>query len=125
MISGHLRIYNNIEKEVISTIDIPEVVKAAKRHRIDGIMTLASDRPMRTVAAVAKEMNIVGIDEKTAINATNKYEMRKALLANGVPVPLGEVFQPVNLLLDGGTNVHAFAFSVVDDVAIEPVPPFA
>lgn len=77
-----------IEKEVISTIDIPKVLEAAKRHKIDGVMTLASDMPMRTVAAVAKEMNLVGIDEQTAINATNKYEMRKALEKAGVPIPL-------------------------------------
>ena len=30
-------------KEVISTIDIPAAVDAAKRHRIDGAMTLATD----------------------------------------------------------------------------------
>ena len=77
-----------IEKEVISTIDIPKVIEAAKMHKINGIMTLASDMPMRTVAAVAKEMNLVGIDEQTAINATNKYEMRKALEKEGVPIPL-------------------------------------
>lgn len=27
-------------KEVISTIDVPAIVEAAKKHRIDGIMTL-------------------------------------------------------------------------------------
>ena len=67
-----------IEKEIISTIDIPGVLEAARKHKINGIMTLASDMPMRTVAAVAKEMDLVGIDEQTAIRATNKYEMRKA-----------------------------------------------
>ena len=76
-----------IETEVISTIDIPKVVEAAKKHQIDGVMTLASDMPMRTVAAVAKEMGLVGITEDTAIKATNKAEMRKALEAANVPVP--------------------------------------
>lgn len=76
-----------ISKEVISTIDIPAIVDAAKRHKIDGIMTLATDMPMRSVAAVATEMNLVGIDEKTALRATNKVEMRNALLENGVPIP--------------------------------------
>ena len=42
-----------IEKEIISTIDIPGVLEAARKHKINGIMTLASDMPMRTVAAVA------------------------------------------------------------------------
>ncbi len=76
-----------IEKEIISTIDIPGVLEAARKHKINGIMTLASDMPMRTVAAVAKEMDLVGIDEQTAIRATNKYEMRKALKKAGVPIP--------------------------------------
>ena len=50
-------------------------------------MTLATDMPMRTVAAVAKEMNLIGIDEETALKATNKAEMRKALQLNNVPIP--------------------------------------
>ena len=76
-----------IEKEIISTIDIQAVISAAKSHKIDGIMTLATDMPMRTVAAVAKEMNLIGIDEETALKATNKAEMRKALHLNNVPIP--------------------------------------
>ena len=76
-----------IEKEIISTIDIPAVVEAAKRHHIDGIMTLASDMPMRSVAAVAKELGLVGITDETALKATNKAVMRQALLEHGVPIP--------------------------------------
>lgn len=78
---------DGIEKEIISTIDIPAVVEAAKRHNIDGIMTLASDMPMRSVAAVAKELGLVGITDETALKATNKAVMRQALLEYGVPVP--------------------------------------
>ena len=72
---------------VISTIDIPAVLKAAKEEKIDGIMTLASDMPMRTVAVVAQEMGLVGIDENTALKATNKAVMRQCLLENNVPIP--------------------------------------
>ena len=79
---------DGIKKEVISTIDIPAVMEAAQKHQIDGIMTLASDMPMRTVAAVAEKMNLIGIDHDTAIKATNKAEMRKALKENNVPVPM-------------------------------------
>lgn len=77
-----------IEKEVISTIDTPAILIAAKRHQIDGIMTLASDMPMRTVAAVAREMNLTGITDDTALKATNKAFMREALSMAGVPVPM-------------------------------------
>lgn len=71
----------------ISTIDIPNVLKAAKFYDIDGIMTLATDMPMRTVAIVAKELNLIGITEDTALKATNKAIMRKCLEENMIPIP--------------------------------------
>lgn len=72
---------------VVSTIDISGVLKVANEEKIDGIMTIASDMPMRTVATVSKELGLIGIDEETAIKATNKYEMRKALAKENVPIP--------------------------------------
>lgn len=76
-----------VVREVISTIDIPAAVEAAKKHRIDGVMTLATDMPMRTVAAVAKACGLVGISEDTAVKATDKAVMRECLVSHGVPVP--------------------------------------
>ncbi len=76
-----------IETEVISTIDIPAVLEAAKKHEIDGVMTLACDMPMRTVAAVAREMGLVGVTDDTALKATDKAVMRQCLRENDVPVP--------------------------------------
>lgn len=76
-----------VEKEVISTIDIPAVLEAAKRRDIDGIMTLASDMPMRTVAAVAEKLGLVGVSRDTAVKATNKAAMRQALEVYNVPIP--------------------------------------
>ena len=73
--------------EVISTIDTENVLHAAKKHSIDGIMTIASDMPMRTVAFVAKELGLKGISEKTAYMATNKAEMMECFKQAGVPVP--------------------------------------
>ena len=75
-------------KEVISTIDTPAILEAAKRHNINGIMTLASDMPMQSVAVVSHELGLVGISEDTALKATNKAFMRDALRGAGVPVPL-------------------------------------
>lgn len=76
-----------VVKEVISTIDVDAAVEAAQRHQIDGVMTLATDMPMRTVAAVAKECGLVGVTEETAIKATDKSAMRAALKVAGVPIP--------------------------------------
>lgn len=77
-----------VVKEVISTIDTPAILDAAKRHQINGIMTLASDMPMQSVAVVSHEMGLVGISEETALKATNKAFMRDALKESGVPVPM-------------------------------------
>lgn len=71
----------------ISTLDIPHVLEAAKEHKIDGIMTLAADMPMRTVAKVANELGLAGISEQTALNATNKAVMRQCLKQHNVPIP--------------------------------------
>ena len=72
---------------LISTIDTEKVLEAAKKYEIDGIMTLASDMPMRTIAEVSQKLHLPGIDEKTALKATDKVEMRKALKASNVPIP--------------------------------------
>lgn len=77
-----------IIKEVISTIDTTAILEAAKRHEINGILTLASDMPMQSVAIVSHEMGLIGISVDTALKATNKAFMRDALKEAGIPVPL-------------------------------------
>ena len=78
----------DIQREIISTIDTERVLGVARRLKIDGIMTLASDMPMRTVAAVAHELCLVGVTEDTAFKTTNKEAMRNALYDAGVPIPM-------------------------------------
>lgn len=73
--------------EVISTIDTERILEAAKRHRIDGIVTICTDLPMRAVAKVAKELGLPGISEEAAFMCTNKGAMRARLKEYGVPVP--------------------------------------
>lgn len=91
--------------EIVSTIDTEKVLDVAKKHQINGILTVASDMPMRTVATVCEEMGLVGISKETAFNATNKGAMRKSLAAGGVPIPefveVGtkeEYLQAINLI---------------------------
>ncbi|MBP5432983.1 ATP-grasp domain-containing protein [Ruminococcus sp.] len=71
----------------VSTIDIDGVVSVAKQFKPNGIMTLATDMPMRSVAAVCKELEIPGISPDTAIKATDKAEMIKAFETHGVEHP--------------------------------------
>ncbi len=75
------------EAVVVNTIDIPGVVEAAKRLKIDGVYT-TSDFPVRTIAAVGEALNLPAISVENAYKATDKIKMREALKAAGVPVPL-------------------------------------
>lgn len=71
----------------VSTIDIEGVAKAAEEFRPDGIMTLATDMPMRSIAVACERLGLPGISYETAIKSTDKGEMIKAFEANGVEHP--------------------------------------
>lgn len=71
----------------VSTIDIEGVADAAKRFAPDGIMTLATDMPMRSIARAAEKCGLPGISMETAIQATDKGEMIKCFEAHGVEHP--------------------------------------
>ena len=71
----------------VSTIDIEGVTAAAEDFKADGIMTLASDMPMRSVATASKKIGLTAVSFETAVKATDKGEMIKAFKECGVPSP--------------------------------------
>ena len=71
----------------VSTIDVEGVADVAKSFRPDGIMTLATDMPMRSIARAAQVCGLPGITMDTAIKSTDKGEMIKCFEANGVEHP--------------------------------------
>lgn len=73
--------------ENISTIDTEKVIEFASTVRPNGIMTAASDRPMKTVASVCDAFGLPGITKEVAERATNKVAMRLALAKGKVPIP--------------------------------------
>ena len=70
-----------------STMDEEAVFSAAIKFNPDGIMTLATDMPMRGVAKVSEKLGLHSISYETAIKATDKYEMIKAFKAHDVASP--------------------------------------
>ena len=61
-----------------STIDIDAVVEVARKFRPDGIMTLATDMPMRSIARAASALGLPGISFDTAVKSTDKAHMIRA-----------------------------------------------
>ena len=70
-----------------STMDEDAVLAAAEDFMPDGIMTLATDMPMRGVAKASDKLRLHSISYETAVKATDKYEMIKAFQEHGVPAP--------------------------------------
>lgn len=71
----------------VSTIDEDGICQAAKEFRADGIITLATDMPMRSVAYTCEHLGLVGISYETAIKATDKGKMIQAFEQAGVEHP--------------------------------------
>ena len=93
-----------VTKVLISTIDTPKIVEAARHYKIDGIMTLCTDMPMQAVAAVCEDLGLVGVSRQTALNATNKAEMRQCFKAHGVPIPDFYIVRERNEFIDAAKN---------------------
>ncbi len=71
----------------VSTIDIDGVTEVAKKFSPDGIMTLATDMPMRSIAGATSACGLQGISMETAIKSTDKGEMIKCFAENNVEHP--------------------------------------
>lgn len=70
-----------------STMDEDAVLAAAEDYQPDGIMTLATDMPMRGVAKTSDKLNLHSINYSTSVRATDKSVMIKAFKENNVPSP--------------------------------------
>src|SRR2546428_2551682 len=74
--------------EVVDFSDVGRLAELGRRRRVDGIMTLASDRAVAVVAAVAESLGLPGIGSETAHAMTRKVAMRRLLAEHGVPQPV-------------------------------------
>ena len=71
----------------VDIFDIPAVEQIARTEKVSGVMTLCTDGPVRTVAAIGSALGLAALSPEAAANATDKRRMRGALLAHGVPIP--------------------------------------
>jgi len=64
-----------------------ECLRIAKASDIQGVMTIAADFPVPTLARIADALCLKGPTVESALLATDKRRMRQALLDAGVPSP--------------------------------------
>ena len=73
--------------EPVDFTDVAGVTEVARRHEVDGVLTVSADRAVPVVAAVAEALGLPGIGTATAHLMTHKIAMRRTLADAGVPQP--------------------------------------
>jgi biotin carboxylase len=99
--------------EVVDFTDVDAVTEVARRHEVDGALTVSADRAVPVVAAVTEDLGLPSIGRATARRMTHKLEMRGALGTAGVPQP---PFAP----LRGAEDVEAALTNVPLPAVLKP-----
>jgi biotin carboxylase len=73
--------------EVVDFTDVAAVTEVARKHAVDGVLTVSADRAVPVVAAVAEALGLPGIGTETAHAMTHKVVMRRLLAERGVSQP--------------------------------------
>ena len=73
--------------EIVDFADVAAVTEVARRHGVDGALTVSADRAVPVVAAVTEALGLPSIGTATAHRMTQKITMRRVLADAGVPQP--------------------------------------
>jgi carbamoyl-phosphate synthase large subunit len=71
--------------EIVGGQDFEGTCEVVRKHKIDGILTTATDKPLVMMARIAKEFNFPFIPIETAEITTNKYLMKQVFIENNIP----------------------------------------
>ena len=92
----------------ISIVEKEQILSICREKQIDGICTIASDVAAPTVAYIAEKMGLVGNSYEVAQRANNKYLMRQAFSAHGIPSPSYQKITAIDQL-----NINILHFPVI------------
>jgi biotin carboxylase len=73
--------------EAVDFTDVAAVTEVARRHSVDGALTVSADRAVPVVAAVTAALGLPSIGPDTAHLMTHKIAMRRRFADAGVPQP--------------------------------------
>ena len=86
------------------TCDSRAASEAARRFRVDGVLTAGTDQPVLAAARAASARGCPSlIDSETALGVTDKERMKGILVEAGIPVPRYRILSPTDGpgILDG------------------------
>ncbi len=96
--------------EVVDFADVEAVTEVARRHAVDGVLTVSADRAVPIVAEVTERLGLPSIGTDVAQRMRNKLVMRRAFADAGVPQP---PFAAVRSLAEGRRALRAVALPAV------------
>lgn len=96
--------------EVVDFADVAAVEAVARRHSVDGVLTVSADRAVPVVAAVAERLGLPTIGTDVARRMTHKIAMRRTLSEEGVSQP---PFAAVRDLASGRAALEAVGLPAV------------
>ena len=117
--------------KIVDFADVDAVLRATRRLRLEGVLTVSADRAVPVVAAIAEARGLPGIGVETAHLMTHKVAMRRRLADAGVPQPrfaavrnLAETRRAVDVVefpavlkpADSGGQRGVFRVESLDDV---------
>lgn len=82
----------------VSTNDLVGVCKAARLFCADGVCTMATDMPVRSIAYACERLGLPGLSWRTSVLATDKGEMACAFAENDVAHPEFNVIEEKEIL---------------------------
>ena len=96
----------------IDIVDAKACLSYAKEHKIDGVLTAATDYGVLTVSYIAEKMQLPGLKYSVAQLMKNKYQVRKCLFENHID-DMKQVFE-VN------TDIEILAGRITYPVIVKP-----
>ncbi len=82
---------------LISTMDFDAIRKAAIDEKVDCIMTACGDQPLITMATISEELGLpCYLTKEEALSMTNKLNMKKIMVENGIPTSKFKTISDVN-----------------------------
>jgi biotin carboxylase len=96
--------------EVVDFADVDAVEEVARRHEVDGALTVSADRAVPIVATVTERLGLPSIGSEVAHRMTHKIAMRRTLAEEGIPQP---PFAAVRNLAEGRSAIEAVGLPAV------------
>ena len=94
----------------VDIVDETAVLELAKKHNINGIMTMQTDLPIPTIGLVNDKLNLKGVSYQCAIDCSHKTQTRIKLKEQGVEQPEFEI-----------VNTHALAIKAAEKIGFPAI----